>query len=145
MSAFAMISGVLHRAPESRVSKNGKQFVTASVRVKDGEGSQFWRVTVFSESAQTELLRLSAGDAVSAQGRLEASIWTPDDGREPRINLALTADVVMALKPQPKERRKPDPEPAPEPVRRAPPTREPGDLTRYSSAADRDLDDTIPW
>ncbi len=54
MSAFALIAGTLFRAPEAKTSKAGKAFVTATVRVKDGDGSLFWRVVAFSESVRSE-------------------------------------------------------------------------------------------
>ncbi|MFZ3328754.1 MAG: hypothetical protein WA231_24025 [Methylocella sp.] len=40
MSAFILITGTLFRDPEQRTSKNGKPFVTATLRVKDGNESQ---------------------------------------------------------------------------------------------------------
>ena len=40
MSAYALISGQLFRAPEQRTSKAGKPFVTATIRAKDGDASQ---------------------------------------------------------------------------------------------------------
>ena len=55
---FALVTGVLFRAPEQRTSKAGKPFVTATIRAKDGEASQWWKVAAFSESAQAELMRL---------------------------------------------------------------------------------------
>jgi hypothetical protein len=39
MSAFILITGTLFRDPEQRTSKNGKPFVTATLRVKDGNES----------------------------------------------------------------------------------------------------------
>jgi hypothetical protein len=40
MSAYALIAGSLFREPERRTSKAGKPFVTATIRVKDGEATQ---------------------------------------------------------------------------------------------------------
>ena len=37
MSAFAIVTGALFRAPEQRTSKAGKPFVTATIRAKDGD------------------------------------------------------------------------------------------------------------
>jgi hypothetical protein len=37
MSAIALVTGILFRAPEQRTSKAGKPFVSAIVRVKDGD------------------------------------------------------------------------------------------------------------
>jgi len=100
---FALVNGVLHREPERRTSKNGKAFVTASLRCKDGDGSAFWRVTGFSESACDELLRLKAGDAVSVQGQMKAELYQPEGG-EPRLSLSVIADHVLALRQPAKQR-----------------------------------------
>jgi hypothetical protein len=51
MSAHVLISGTLYKAPESRTSKHGRNFVVATMRCKDGDGSQWWKIIVFSESA----------------------------------------------------------------------------------------------
>jgi hypothetical protein len=72
MSAFVLVTGAIFRAPEPRTSKAGKPFVVATIRAKDGEASQWWKVLAFSESAQAELLCLGDGDAASVQGALAA-------------------------------------------------------------------------
>jgi len=109
----ALLSGVVQRAPESRMSKAGKPFVTTTLRIKDGDGAQFWRLFVFSESAQAEIMRLGDGDALSVQGVPKFELYRPEGG-EPRVSLSLTVDAVLALKQPPKE-RKPKPDKAPPP------------------------------
>lgn len=104
MSAHVLITGTLYRAPEQKVSKAGKPFVVATIRAKDGDSSQWWKLIVFSESAQTELLRLSDGDAVSAQGALKVETYQKDG--ETRINLTCIADAVLPLRAAPKKREK---------------------------------------
>jgi hypothetical protein len=93
----ALITGALFRSAESRTSKSGKQFVTATVRIKDGDGSQFVRLVAFSESAQAELLRLQDGDCFSAQGQFKAEIYAKDGG-EPKVSLSIVADQILALR-----------------------------------------------
>jgi hypothetical protein len=90
MTAFAIVTGSLFRAPEQRTSKAGKPYVTATIRAKDGDALQWWRVTAFSESAQAELMRLGEG----APG-----------GTPPKISLSIIADHVLALRQPPKERK----------------------------------------
>jgi single-stranded DNA-binding protein len=97
MTAHALISGTLFRTPERKISKGGKHYVSATIKCREGDASQFWRVTVFSESAGDEMMCMSAGDAVSAQGAMRAEIWTPE-GKEPRIALSLTADAILPLR-----------------------------------------------
>jgi single-stranded DNA-binding protein len=110
----ALVTGTLFKAAEQRQSKTGRPFVVATIKVKDREDWQWWRLTAFSESAQSELLRLAEGDALSAQGHLTAGLFTKDSG-ETKITFSIVADHVLALRQPPKE-RKPKPEPArPEP------------------------------
>jgi single-stranded DNA-binding protein len=107
----ALVTGSLFRAPEQRQSKSGKPFVTATLKAKDGDGMQFIRLVAFSESAQAELLRLSEGDSLSAQGSLKAELYTKE-GCEPKLSLSIIADQILALKQPPKEREaKPKPPP----------------------------------
>jgi single-stranded DNA-binding protein len=125
MSAFAIVTGSLFRAPEQRTSKAGKPFVTATIRAKDGEASQWWRVTVFSESAQVELMRLGEGDACSVQGAFKAELYPPE-GTPPKISLSIVADHVLALRQPPRERK----------------AKTEGDAARGGAAA---FDDSIPF
>lgn len=77
--ARASYSGTLFRSPEERTGKtSGKNFVAATLRVRDGEAAQFWCVLAFSDAAQSELLRLDDGDAVSVQGALRAEAYSKD-------------------------------------------------------------------
>ncbi len=100
MTAYAIITGALFRAPEQRTSKAGRPFVTATIRVKDGDASQWWRVTAFSESVQAELMRLDEGESVCIQGAFKAELYQPEGG-EPKASLSIIADNVLALR-QPK-------------------------------------------
>jgi single-stranded DNA-binding protein len=129
MSAFVLVSGSLFRAPEQRTSKAGKLYVTATIKAKDGDTFQFWRVTAFSESAQAELMRLTDGDAVSVQGGLKAELYAKDGG-EPKLSLSIIANHVLALR-QPPKPREPDSD-------RATPRERP-------AGANRDFDDAIPY
>jgi single-stranded DNA-binding protein len=104
MTALALITGTLYRAPERRVSKAGKSFVTATVKTRDGDAAAFWRLTAFSESCQEELMQLREGDAVSAQGAMRAELYTPEGG-EPRVSLSMVADQVLPARGRAKPRK----------------------------------------
>jgi hypothetical protein len=65
MIVHALVTGSLFRAPEQRMAKTGREFVAATIRVKEGDGSQFVRLVAFSESVQAELMRLADGDTSS--------------------------------------------------------------------------------
>jgi single-stranded DNA-binding protein len=123
----ALISGSLYRAPELRTAKTGRQFVTATLRAKEGESSQFVRITAFSESVQAELLRLQDGDALSVQGRLTVETFITTTGAH-KVSLSLVAENVLTLR-QPPKKREPKTKPA------------------SSSAQEREraFDDSIPF
>jgi single-stranded DNA-binding protein len=102
MSVLALVTGQLYRPPEQRTSKAGKLFVAATLKVKDGEAAQWWRVTAFSETAQAELMRPGDGDGVAVQGPFKAELYDKDG--EHRVSLNLVADQVLALRPPPRKR-----------------------------------------
>jgi single-stranded DNA-binding protein len=112
MSVNVLLQGSLTKAPESRVSRQGNPFAMATLRVSAGNEVQFWRLFVFSESAQAELLRLGEGDSLAIQGVPKFEIYRPADG-EPRVSLSVVADQVLALKQAPKTREKKAPAPPP--------------------------------
>jgi single-stranded DNA-binding protein len=105
MAAHVLIQGTLFRAPEERTGKvSGKNFVVATLKVRDGDDAQFWRVLAFSGTAQTELLRLEDGDALAVQGGLRAEAYEKDG--ELRVGLTVLADAILPLR-QPKKPREP--------------------------------------
>ena len=44
--------------------------LAATIRANDGDNAQWWKVLAFSETVQSELMRLTDGDALSMQGAL---------------------------------------------------------------------------
>jgi single-stranded DNA-binding protein len=104
MSAFALVSGALFRAPELKSSKAGKPYVLATVKVAADNGGDFWTIMGFSETVQTELLHLGEGDRLSAQGSFKVEPYTARDGQT-RINRTIFADHVLALRQPPRERK----------------------------------------
>jgi single-stranded DNA-binding protein len=102
MTAYALVTGTLFRAPEQRTSKNGKPFVTATLVAKEGEVTQWWRVTAFSDNAQAEILRLSEGEALSVQGPMKVEEYEKDGQK--RVSLGVIAGHVLALAQPPKPR-----------------------------------------
>lgn len=135
MTALALVSGVLYRAPEFRISKAGKPFVTATIRVKDGDTTAWWKVICFSESAQAELMRLGDGDGVSVQGSLR--VETYEKNGETKVSFTVVADAVLPLR-RARERK---PKPATPHDSWAAPDR----LRDDRPKADADLNDSIPF
>ncbi len=107
MSAHVLVTGVMYRQAEQRTSKTGKAFVTATLRCKsEAAASEWWKVVCFSESACAELLRLSDGDSLSAQGALKLDTYEKDGSTF--INRTVIADAVLALRAPPRERKRPE-------------------------------------
>jgi len=63
-------------------------------------------VLAFSDTAQSELLRLDDGDAVSVQGGLRAEAYSKDG--EPRVSLMVLANAVLPLRRAKKPRQEPE-------------------------------------
>lgn len=98
MTAFALVSGTLFRAPESKTSKGGKNYAVATIKTRaDDNRSEFWRVTVFSESAIDTLMTLGEGDALSVQGSMKAELYEAE-GKPPRVSMSVIADTVQPLR-----------------------------------------------
>jgi single-stranded DNA-binding protein len=103
MTILALVSGALFKTPESRQSKAGKTFVSATIKSSDGNAMTFVRLVCFSETVCAELMRLKEGDQLAVQGALKAELYRPDGG-EPKVSLSLIADNVLAVR-QPKNER----------------------------------------
>jgi single-stranded DNA-binding protein len=114
MTAHVLVAGTLFREPEQRTSRSDKPFVTATIRARDGDASQWWKMVAFSETAQAELMRLTDGDALSVQGAFKAETYEKDGGT--KLSLSVIADHVLALR-QPPKARKPRQEAAAAPAR----------------------------
>jgi single-stranded DNA-binding protein len=96
ITAYALITGTLFRALERRTSKAGKPFVTATIRAKDGADGTFWNIVAFSESAQSELIRLSEGEAMAVQGAMRIEEYEKDGQK--RVSLSIVAHHALALR-----------------------------------------------
>jgi single-stranded DNA-binding protein len=106
MTAFALITGVIFRAPIQKTSKAGKPFTVCTVKAgSDDTGGDFWSVLIFSESAQLEMLRLEVGDAVSVRGKMELKTYTANDGTT-KIGRSIFADAALGLRPAPRTKAK---------------------------------------
>ncbi|CAJ0849030.1 hypothetical protein AMST5_00064 [freshwater sediment metagenome] len=147
MSVHALVSGVLYRAPERRMSKAGKPFVTATIQVRDGDGFQWWKACAFSESTCEELMRLGAGDAVAVQGTMRAETYQKNG--EIRVGYSITAMQVTALRAARKAKdsgqRAPATKPAGEPQRHLAQERHPMDRYSGGHGGADGLDDDIPF
>jgi single-stranded DNA-binding protein len=138
-SPSVLLAGVLFKAPEIKTAKaSGKSFVVATLKVPGGNEMEFWTAIVFSENAQSEILRLGPGDRMTVQGSLKIELFIAKDGK-PRINRTCVADHVLALRQPPRERK-------PRPDRHAPSLApEQRDLALASTAPPFDDDLPVDW
>ena len=98
MSIHVLVTGILHKDAIPRISQNGNNYVTCSVRIEQ-DGQTLWaNVICFDELAQAELLRLKGGDALSIKGKAMAKVYMKDD--EARPSLQVTATAVLPLQPK---------------------------------------------
>jgi single-stranded DNA-binding protein len=86
-----LVTGTLHRDPVTRTAKTGKAFVTALMR-SETQGETLWvNAVAFDEAAQTELLRLKAGEALTIQGAMKAGVYEKNGEQALRGGVVETA------------------------------------------------------
>lgn len=99
MSIDALLNGRLMNQPTQRTSQRGTAFTVCRIRVSGagaGESeSLLVNVIAFAEPAQSALMSLDAGEAVSLAGSLKVGIWQAQDGTA-RPSLDLTASAVLS-------------------------------------------------
>ena len=98
MSARAIVSGALHKAAEERTSKAGKQFATLTLRENFNGSTRWWRVVAFDEASIAAALSMKVGEPIAVSGEINAELWTPEDGSEPRLSWKITADAVLTAR-----------------------------------------------
>ena len=92
----ALITGKLHGAPQQRISKTGRAFVTAKLRVPTGESATFCNVVAFDQGTQDALMTLTAGEAVALAGELRVSTWTDKSGTaHPSLDLVASRSLTQ--------------------------------------------------
>jgi single-stranded DNA-binding protein len=102
MSVFVMVSGSLWKNPEQRTSsKTGKTYATASIRTAsaDNTAADFWNLLIFSETVAGELMRLSEGDKLAAQGSLKLELYNG------KISRTVFVDHILPLRAPPREKK----------------------------------------
>jgi single-strand DNA-binding protein len=55
------------------------------------------RVVSFGDLAETMAERLVKSTRVYIEGRLSVDLWQPDDGRAPRVNIQVVANILQPL------------------------------------------------
>ena len=97
MSARAIVSGALFKAPVSKVSKGGKPYALATVREGKGDAARWWKVFVFGDVAMAEVLRLGDGDPLAVAGEFDCQAYKTDAG-EDRLSWSIMVDGVLSAR-----------------------------------------------
>jgi Single-strand binding protein family len=97
MSARAIVSGVLFKAPIEKVSKAGNPFATFPIRENHNGATRWWQAIVFGESAIEVLKDMSIGEPIAVAGEITAEIYAPA-GSESRINWRILVDGILSAR-----------------------------------------------
>ncbi len=107
----ALVTGTLHEPPVARVSKNGKNFTTAKLRVDGAEDNVSCSLIAF-ETLADALAKQRPYAALQVGGRATLSVRINEAG-EPQANLVIKLDRLTDLRP-------PESKPAPAPAKADP-------------------------
>lgn len=100
----ALIGGKIYGTPSEHVSKAGKPYARAKVRVPTGgEESIFVSCIAFDADPVGALLALGEGDSVAMSGSLKPGVWTDRQGN---ARPALDMTVHQVLTPYHVQRRR---------------------------------------
>lgn len=91
-----LATGTLHETVTVKTSKSGNPYAIGKLK-EDVVPAAWISISAFGELAET-LAAMQKDDPLTVSGTLTADIYTPP-GKEPRINLSITADNIMTLKP----------------------------------------------
>jgi hypothetical protein len=97
MSARAIVSGVLFKAPIEKASKAGNPFATFPIRENHNGATRWWQGISFSESVIEVLKEMSVGEPIAVAGEITAEIYAPA-GSESRVNWRITVDAVLSAR-----------------------------------------------
>jgi len=91
-----LLQGKLQSKPQTRVSKNGKEFVTCRLVVAARDGESFIvSLICFEESVSAAIVPLDTGDAIAVCGEATPKAWLDHDG-QPRAGLSVVVKLAMS-------------------------------------------------
>ena len=97
MSARAIVSGVLLKAPIEKASKAGNPFATFTIRESLNGSTRWWQAIAFVESVIEAVKELSVGEGLAVAGEITAEVYAPA-GSESRINWRIQVDAVLSAR-----------------------------------------------
>lgn len=104
MSEFAMITGILHAPPITKVTKSGHAVRFFKIKIPRCQSNEWWMCSAFSETASAELEQFSPGDCVCVVGALNLALYTFDG--KIKINREISVSRLIGIKTPDKMRRK---------------------------------------
>ena len=138
MSIEVALFGVLGRDAESKISKNGKEYLRINVRCGDGDTAQWINAMTFDPEAIAAADRLVKGSRVYIEGTLRLDSWTGQDGAERHGLSVMSWHCKLAGIGRNRPKRESDDRP------HAPTASAPTSAAARGTAHD-DLDDEIPF
>ena len=97
MSARAIVSGVLLKAPIEKASKAGNPFATFTIRESLNGSTRWWQAIAFVESVIEAVKELSVGEGLAVAGEITAEVYAPA-GSESRINWRISVDCILSAR-----------------------------------------------
>jgi hypothetical protein len=97
MSARAIVSGVLFKAPIEKASKAGNPFATFPIRENHNGAARWWQCITFNENEIESLKAMTPGEPIAACGEITAEIYAPA-GSESRINWRILVDGILTAR-----------------------------------------------
>ena len=61
-------------------------------------------MVAFDEASIAAVLSMKVGEPIAVSGEINAELWTPEDGSEPRLSWKITADAVLTARRRGKRR-----------------------------------------
>ena len=105
----AIVSGVLTRQAEERLSKTGKPYLKATIRDGSGDGARWVAAFVFNDAVREAISGMAAGEAIAVAGEIDAEIFTPEAGPA-RISWSIKVDGVLSAQTGARKRSAAEPE-----------------------------------
>jgi hypothetical protein len=93
----ALIGGSITSEPQQKTSAGGKPYVQCKLRVPQGDGdAMFVLLTAFDPDVCRALLAHGVGDSIAATGTVKLGTWTPPNGGDARVNIAMIVSGVLS-------------------------------------------------
>ena len=143
MSIEVALFGILGRDAESKVSKNGKEYLRISIRCGDGNAAQWVAAMVFGDDVVELAPKLVKGARVYLEGSIKLDEWTGQDGAKRHGLSVMSWHCRLAAIGRNKPKR--DRDDSKQTSAPAPSSDTRGRDERVRGVPDRDLDDEIPF